>query len=69
MKSITTGVVMVVIIAAIIIAEEADTMEAAETPPTTRTAEAKSAETTVEVDVTKEVTMEHMGNNNVPRDS
>jgi hypothetical protein len=68
MKSITTGVVMVVIIGAIIIAEEADTMEAAETP-TTRTAEATSAETIVEVDVTKEVTMEHMGNNSVPRDS
>jgi hypothetical protein len=67
MKSITTGVVMVVIIGAIIIAEEADTMEAAETTPTTRTAEVTSAEATVEVDVIKEVTMEHMGNNNVPR--
>ena len=67
MKSITTGVVMAVIIAAIIIAEEADTMEAAETHLTIRTAEATSAEVIVEVDVIKEVTMEHMDNNNVHR--
>ncbi len=67
MKSITTGVVIVVIIAEIIIAEEADIMEAAETHPTIRTAEATSAEVTVEVDVIKEVTMAHMDNNNVHR--
>jgi hypothetical protein len=68
MKSITTGVVMVVIIVAIIIAEGEATMEVAETHPTIRTEEETSAEvTTVGVDVIKEVTMAHMDINKVHR--
>ncbi len=61
---------MVEIIAAII-AEEADTMEVDATLLTIRTAEVTITAAIVEVDATmdttKEVTMGHTDNNNVPR--
>jgi hypothetical protein len=71
MKSIIQGVVTVETIAATIRAEEADTTEEVETTPTIKPAEEMIAEDIAEedviIDTTKEVTMEHMDKNNVPR--